>query len=191
MQEDILVVGAAIAAFAVALPFLWKYFQPVPGEENLFDAAKANGFELANDGRAWLRSQLPRLHVNTVTRYDPVRNRRREQGADEVPLRIAKHDDADFTTVLFFRDEFVAMQAAGDRLVVALNPKDSAVLPPLGDGVRDRVRRDTGWIVEVHGGWLVMIREAAEPIEPDRFAELLDGAHGAFQSATRPQPVGV
>lgn len=82
----------------------------------------------------------------------------------------------DETTLVFLAQKWmrdprgaVRGRMAHDRLLIAINPKDRAIVPEI-----DPTRLgENGWDAEAHGGWLLLYRLEPRELSPDAVEEAL------------------
>lgn len=174
-----IVVGVALI---LAAPALLKFAGTVDTIDAFFERAKELGFTLDPTGAATIRSQLPRLgapqRMNRHRRrsaalwareprwFERTEMRRGNQEVgdpeNEVEITVLRRDTFETTTLVFLAQKWM-LDADGqmegrmlhDRLLVAINPKNSAFVPAVDAAV---LADSGGWHAEAHGGWLLLYR---------------------------------
>ncbi len=166
-----MILVAVVAAFA--LPGLLKLAGAADKADDFLERAKELGFTLDPNGAGTIVSQFPQLGAPQLMQRNrriagpggfTMRRRGRQERGDpenEVDITVLRRDTFEHTTLLFLAQKWM-LDARGtmegrmknDRLVFALNPKNSAVVP----AVDAALLADSGWHAEAHGGWLLLYR---------------------------------
>lgn len=173
MTNEVLGMIAVAVALLAALPFALKSAGAADKADAFLERAKELGFLRDPNGAGTLVSQFPQLGAPQLMQrkrnsFGPngftTRRRGGQEWADpenEVDLTVLRRDTYEQTTLLFLAQKWM-LDANGtmegrmknDRLVFAINPKNSAVVPAV-----DPARlADSGWHAEAHGGWLLLYR---------------------------------